>query len=101
MSTRFTVSSKTITTPEPSVTPAARESSKVRGRSSSSAVTNDPAAPPRRMAFSGRPPRTPPARSSNARRVVPKGTSYRPGLVTQPDRQNRRGPVEPSVPISA
>src|SRR5204863_390172 len=43
---RSTASSNTITTPDPSVVPAARVSSCVRGRSSSPGVTNVPAAPP-------------------------------------------------------
>jgi len=33
--------------------------------------------------------------------VTPNSYSYRPGRSTQPDRQNSRVPVEPSVPIRA
>src|ERR1700674_143450 len=66
-----TESSKTMTTPEPSVTPAARVASNVSGRSKWSLVTNEPAAPPSRIACSR--PWTPPARSSTCRRVRPKG----------------------------
>ena len=83
------------------MTPAAFESSNVSRRSRSSGVTNDPAAPPSRIAFRCFPPRTPPARSSSSRRVIPCSTSYTPGASTQPERQNRRGPVESGVPILA
>ncbi len=101
MSVRSTSSSNTITTPDPSVTPAAFESSNVSRRSRSSGVTNDPAAPPSRIAFSALPPRTPPAISSSSRSVTPCSTSYTPGRSTQPERQNSRGPVESGVPIRA
>ena len=69
--TRSTVSSKTMTTPEPSVAPAARVASKVSARSSSSGPTKTPAAPPRSTACSGRPPATPPASSSSSPRRDP------------------------------
>ena len=52
MSTRSTASLNAITTPEPSVYPPARASSNVSGMSRSSGVTNPPAAPPSRIAFS-------------------------------------------------
>ena len=51
-----TVSSKTMTTPEPSDAPMARVPSKVSGMSSSSGPTNMPAAPPSSTArMRGRP----------------------------------------------
>ena len=75
--------------------------SNVSGVSSLSGPTNAPAAPPSSTAWIARPPGTPPARSSSSRSVVPNGTSYTPGVVTWPDRQNSFGPVEPSVPIAA
>ena len=67
--------SKAITTPEPRVVPAARASSRVRGRSSESGPTNEPAAPPMSTACSSPDPVTPPARSSTSPSRVPKGTS--------------------------
>ena len=70
-----TVSSKTTIAPEPSVALAARASSKVSGRSSSSGPTNTPAAPPSSTACSCLPPGTPPARASSAPSVSPNGTS--------------------------
>src|SRR6185437_6577038 len=96
-----TVSSNTMTTPEPSVTPASRVASNESSRSSMSGPTNAPAAPPSRIDLSSCPARTPPAMSSSSRRVVPNGASYNPGRSTQPDRQKRRVPVEPSVPRPA
>jgi hypothetical protein len=90
-----------MTTPEPSVTPASRVASNESSRSSMSGPTNAPAAPPSRIDRSSRPARTPPAMSSSARSVVPNGTSYRPGRSTEPERQKRRVPVEPSVPRCA
>src|SRR5438093_10072432 len=96
-STRSADSSYTITTPEPSVTPAARVSSNVRGRSSWSGPTNAPAAPPSNTAFGGRAS----ARSSSSRSVVPNGTSYKPGRETCPETQKSRVPVESLVPVSA
>src|SRR5690348_8410368 len=98
---RGTVSSKTMITPLPSVTPASRVASNDSSRSSMSGPTNAPAAPPSRIDRSSCPARTPPAMSSISRSVTPNGASYRPGRSTQPDRQNRRIPVEPSVPRSA
>ena len=95
------MSSSTITTPEPRVSPAARVSSKVSGTSRSAGAANPPAAPPSSTAWSGRPPATPPARASSSPSVVPNGTSYTPGTATLPDRQNSFGPVEPSVPVAA
>src|SRR5947209_5755908 len=95
--TRSDCSSYTITTPEPSVTPAARVSSYVSGRSSSSGPTNAPAAPPSSTAFGA----AEPASSSSERSVAPNGSSYRPGRSTQPETQNRRVPVDASVPTDA
>ncbi len=54
-SARSTVSSKTITTPEPRVALAARTASKVSGMSSASGPTKTPAAPPSRIACRVRP----------------------------------------------
>ena len=66
-SRRSTVSSTTMTTPEPSVVPAARVSSCVSGMSSSSGRTNVPAAPPSSTACSVRPaPARRPSRSAPA-----------------------------------
>ena len=98
---RSTVSSRTRTTPEPSVVPAARAPSNVSGTSRSSGPRKPPAAPPISTACSGRPPGTPPARSSTSRSVAPKRTSYVPGRATWPERQRSFVPVEPSVPTSA
>ncbi len=70
-----TVSSNATMTPEPSVALAARAPSNVRGMSSSSGRTNTPAAPPSRIACSGRPPATPPASDSRSRSVAPNSTS--------------------------
>ena len=96
-----TVSSKTMTTPEPSVAPTARVPSKVSGTSSSSGADEAPAAPPSRTACSGRPPGPrPPARAARAA-SSPNGTSYTPGRSTAPETQNSFVPVEPSVPIAA
>src|SRR6185437_16769686 len=69
--------------------------------SRASGPTNTPAAPPSRTACSGRPPATPPAPEITSRSVTPKSYSYRPGTATQPDRQNRRVPVDPAVPTEA
>src|SRR6478735_3769880 len=99
--TRSTASSKTMTTPEPSVAPAARVASNESSRSSESGPTNPPAAPPSSTARSVPPPATPPAASSTSRSVTPNGASYRPGRSTQPDRHSRRVPVDCSVPICA
>ena len=99
--TRSTVSSNTITTPEPSVAPAARVASKLSSRSSASGPTKTPAAPPRRIAFSGRPPATPPAISRSSPRRIPNGASISPGRSMQPLMQKRRVPVDCSVPIFA
>src|SRR5690242_8597096 len=98
---RSAVSSRTRTTPDPSVAPMARIPSNVSGASSASGPTNEPAAPPSSTARSGRPPRTPPAASITWRSVTPNSYSYRPGRSTQPDRQNSRVPVEFSVPMAA
>src|SRR6185436_9748622 len=68
--TRSAVSSKTITTPEPSVAPIARVASNVSGTSSASGPTKTPAAPPSSTAFSSRPAATPPARSMSSRSVA-------------------------------
>src|SRR6185437_3629925 len=95
------VSSRTRTTPDPSVAPMARTPSNVSGASSASGPTNEPAAPPSSTARSGRPPRTPPAASITWRSVTPNSYSYRPGRSTWPDRQNSRVPVEFSVPMAA
>ena len=89
-----TVRSSTSTTPEPSVAPAARVSSKVSGSSRSAAPTNVPAAPPSSTAAGS----SAPARSSSARSVTPNGSSYRPGRATLPLTQNSRVPGEPAVP---
>src|SRR5258707_10983251 len=96
-----TRSSSTRTTPDPSVAPTALTPSKVRGTSSASGPTKDPAAPPSSTACTGRPPRTPPAASITPRRLTPNSYSYNPGRSTQPDRQNSRVPVESLVPIWA
>ncbi len=69
--TRSTVSSSTITTPEPRVGPAARVPSNVSGTSRSAGPTNPPAAPPSSTAWSGRPPATPPASASSSRQRRP------------------------------
>lgn len=69
---RGTLSSKAMTTPEPSVVPAARVPSKVSGMSLSSARTKPPAAPPSSTARS--PSRTP-ASVSSSPSVALKGTS--------------------------
>ncbi len=96
-----TVSSRTSTTPDPSVAPTALTPSNVSGTSSASGPTKDPAAPPSSTACTGRPPRTPPAASITSRRLTPNSYSYNPGCSTQPDRQNSRVPVESLVPIWA
>ena len=67
---RSAVSSNTITTPEPSVAPAARVPSNVSGVSSRSGPTNAPAAPPSRIAWIARPPGTPPASVRSSPSVV-------------------------------
>src|SRR5258708_27593025 len=89
------------TTPDPSVAPTALTPSNVRGTSSASGPTKDPAAPPSSTARTGRPSRTPPAASITPRRLTPNSYSYSPGRATQPDRQNSRVPVESLVPIWA
>ena len=97
-----TVSSRTMTTPDPSVAPAAGAPSKVRGKSRPSGATKAPAAPPsstaRRTALAGS---QPPASSISSARVAPKGTSYTPGCRTGPDTANSLVPVERSVPTAA
>ena len=73
---RSTVSSSTITTPEPSVVPAlARVLEGQRQVELVGRRRTLPAAPPSSTARSVRPPRTPPASSSSSRSVVPNGTS--------------------------
>src|SRR3954454_15790609 len=84
-----------MTTPDPSVTPAARVSSYVRGRSSWSGPTNAPAAPPSSTAFTG----AAPASSRSDRSVAPNGSSYSPGRSTLPETQKSRVPVDDSVPM--
>jgi CRP-like cAMP-binding protein/NAD-dependent dihydropyrimidine dehydrogenase PreA subunit len=69
------VSSKTSTTPEPSVAPRPASPSNVSGIVERVGATNTPAAPPSRMAWIGPPAGTPPASSSSSPSVVPKGTS--------------------------
>ena len=95
-------SSKTMTTPDPSVAPIARVPSKVSGVSSASGPTNTPAAPPSRIARIDR-------LAGHAAAELDQLTKRRPErhLVDArasrrcPDRQNSFGPVEPSVPIAA
>ena len=50
-------------------------------------------APPGWMAPSGRPPDTPPARSSSSRAVVPIGTQYTPGRSTWPETAKNFSPA--------
>ena len=69
------VSSNTITTPDPSVAPATRTSSNVSRIDSASGPTNVPAAPPNRIACSGRPFATPPAIVNSSPSVMPNGAS--------------------------
>ena len=65
-----------MTTPEPSVAPVARVPSKVSGTSSSSGVTNAPAAPPSRTACSVAPAGDAAGHVEQLRAsVVPNGTS--------------------------
>src|SRR5688572_7150796 len=93
------VSSKTMTTPDPSGKPEARKSSNVIFTSKCSDVANAPAAPPNKTDFKLFPFATPPAISINSRNVTPNGTSYKPGWVTSPETQNNFGPGDFSVPI--
>lgn len=55
--------------------------------------------PPGVQNFNRCPARTPPAYSSNSRRVIPSGASYCPGFVTCPDREYRVKPGDFSLPI--
>ena len=99
-----TVSSRTSTTPEPSVAPAARTPSKVSGMSRNRQGPTNTAG--RACSSSYRPQlavagRTPPAPSITSPSVTPNSYSYRPGACTQPDRQNSRVPVDAGVPTAA
>ena len=100
--TRSAVSSKTMTTPDPSVAPIARVPSKVSGTSSSSGPTKAPAAPPSSTAWSaGRRARRPPApMRSPQRRPERHLVQARPRDVARTGR-TASGPVDPSVPIAA
>ena len=91
--------SRASTTPDPSVAPISRVPSRVSGTSSWSGDTKPPAAPPSSTARSS--PRTPPASTSSSRSVVPKSTSYTPGVGTAPATQNSFVPVERPAPIEA
>ena len=74
--TRSAVSSKTITTPEPSVAPIARVPSNVSGVSSASGPDEHAGGAAEQDRLDALvPPGTPPASSSSSRRVVPNGTS--------------------------
>ena len=95
---RSTESSTTMTTPEPSVAPAAAAPSKVRGTSRPSGATKAPAAPPSRTPCSARPGRQAAGQLERSARVTPKGTSYTPGERTDPETANSLVPVERSVP---
>src|SRR5262249_37996354 len=57
--------------------------------------------PPGVQNFSRCPDRTPPARSSSSRSVMPSGASYWPGTVTCPLREKMPNPVDFWVPIPA
>ena len=98
---RSTVSSNSITTPDPRAAPIERVPSKVSGVSSSPGVTNAPAAPPSSTACKRPLPATPPARPMSSRSVGPKGISYTPGRATWPERQYNLYPVECAVPMRA
>ena len=91
-----------MTTPDPSVAPAARVPSNVSGMSISSGVTNTPAAPPSRTACSGRAVADAAgqidqlAQRDAERRFVEPGRARR-----SPDTQNSLVPADPGVPTAA
>jgi hypothetical protein len=108
--TMSAVSSKTITTPEPSVAPIARVASNVSGVSSASGPTKTPAAPPSRTAGCARSPGTPPASSSSSRSVARTRPRRRPGArrgrdaeelragrALGADRLNASAPASPTI----
>ena len=68
---RSTLSSKGMTTADPTVAPIARIPSKVKGASSSLGAIKAPAAPPTSTAWRRPVPETPPARSMSSRTVTP------------------------------
>ncbi len=95
------MSSNTITTPDPSVRPAARDV--LEGQPDVERLRPDEhpggAAEQHRL-------QRPPARhaaggSITSRSVRPNANSYSPGRATWPDRQNSRVPVEAAVPVAA
>ena len=101
-----------MTTPEPSVAPAARVPSNVSGMSSSSGRTNAPAAPPSSTACSDRPSATPPASSISVaqrdaerhlvdaralRRSRETQNSLRAGRLLGADRRERGAALEDDV----
>src|SRR6266566_7971736 len=72
------------------------------GRSHSSALSTGHDDPPGITAFSFLPPRIPPPTSLIIRMSgKPIGNSYTPGLLTWPERQNRRVPPFLGVPSAA
>ena len=107
--TRSAVSSKTMTTPEPSVAPIARVPSKVSGMSSASGPTNTPAAPPSRIAWiapaaghaageldqlAQRRPERHLVDARAARRAPDRQNSFGSGRALGADRRERRAAVE-------
>jgi hypothetical protein len=84
--------------PEPTV---ARSSLSRRMRSTSSPVTTLVEMPPGMMAFTLRPPGTPPQVSKmNSRKGRPGSTSYTPGLLMCPEIDTRRVPGLFFVPVA-
>ena len=102
MSRRSARSSKSMTTPEPSVAPAARAPSKVSGKSSPSGVTNTPGGAAEQHGLQRRPSRTPPARVDERRqrhrRTAPRRRRAAPHM---PETQKSFVPVDCSVPMAA
>ena len=99
---RSTVSSKTMTTPEPSVAPAARVALE-RERQCRARRARRTRRPRRRAAppAACRPPRTPPASSISSRSVVPNG-DFVDARAARRGRRGRRAscPVDSAVPIA-
>src|SRR5580704_14158531 len=95
-------SSMTITPPDPSMLFAFASESKSIGTSHSSAFNTGHDDPPGITAFNFLPPRIPPPTSLIIRNSgKPIGSSYTPGLLTCPDRQNSRVPPFFGVPSAA